>query len=219
MSKKYIIGKWSFDSQKDLDIVVKHRLSIAPRDTEFVDEFLIEMINTLHSGVKKHNQTVTKLKAVTYKNQSPDIQQKYRGCIFMTGFFTPYNKWHGVTIYPYRKSESPESIAKQILRLKWTKIAPNAFNAVCEVCGSPIGTQQHHDNIKFKEIAKQCIPLFKDEDLQYDWWNEETPADKIPDNHPAVLKMIELHKDVVYVPLCKDHHKEAHRNKRLEIKL
>jgi hypothetical protein len=216
MSKKFVIGKWTIDSQKDLDTIVKHRLSVAPRDIEFEDDFLITMINTLHEGVRKHKQTLTKLKAVTFHNQGLDIQQKYRGNLFITGYFVPYNKWHGVTIYPYKKNDSKEAIAKEILRLKWSKIAPDAFNAVCEVCGNPVGTQQHHDNIEFKEIAKQCIHLFSEEDLQHDWWNEETPADKIPDNHPAVLKMIELHKDVKYIPLCKDHHKEAHRNKKKE---
>lgn len=35
MSKEFIIGKWKIASQKDLDVIVKHRLSIAPRDEEF----------------------------------------------------------------------------------------------------------------------------------------------------------------------------------------
>ena len=219
MSKEFIIGKWKIASQKDLDVIVKHRLSIAPRDEEFEDEFLITMINELHQGVKKHNQKVIKLKAVTYKNQSPDIQEKYRGNLFMTGYFVPYNQWHGVTIYPYKNKSSEESIAKEILRLKWAKIAPSAYDKKCSVCGYPFNTQMHHDNIEFKEIAKECIPLFNPQDLEYDWWDNETPADKIPDNHPAIVKMNELHSKVIYIPLCPTHHKEASKKKREEEKV
>ena len=219
MSKEFIIGKWKIQSQKDLDTIVKYRLSIAPRDVEFEDEFLITLVNTLHQGVKKHKQILTKLKAVTFHNQTKDIQEKYRGNIFMMGYFIPYNKWHGVTVYPYKKKDSKETIAKEILRLKWSKIAPSAFNAVCNVCGNPIGTQQHHENISFKEISKECIGLFSDEDLEYDWWREETPADKISEEHPAVKKMIKLHSKVIYSPLCVKHHKEAEKIKRERSKL
>lgn len=174
-------------------------------------------INNLHESVKKRNFICTKLKILDYENQNGEwefCRKRFRGGIFVLGYFEPINKWHGVTLYPHKRTKGkikPKLIS--CLRQKWAEQAEQREpNAKCEECKNPY-PQLHHDNIEFKEIANQCLPYFSRKELNEgigeDWWWHESEADAIPNSHPAVQKMLELHKNVEYKWLCRDCHRKT----------
>jgi len=217
VGKKFEFEKWNFNTQKALDKAIKLNLQFLPYNKEIEDEFLLAVINNLHESVKKRNLKCTKIKIIDYNNQVGEwefCRKRFRGGIFVTGFFEPINKWHGVTLYPHKRNKGkikPKLIA--CLRQKWSEQAEQREpNAKCEICGNP-HPQLHHENITFKEIAEQCLPYFSSteltEGLGEDWWWHESEADAIPNSHPSVKKMIELHEKVVYKWVCRGCHIET----------
>lgn len=213
MAKKFKFADWEFDTQKELDLTIKTIFNECPRNVEFENEFLLTIINTLHKGVKKYGLTCTKLKLLEWDYQTgvwEFVRERFRGGLFVIGFFEPIKKWHGVTVYPHKKTTVKQNLINA-LRQKWSESAKKRDpNARCEVCNRT-NPQLHHDNIGFKEIAEKCIIYFSEEEIKYgvgdDWWKHESEADAIPNNHPAVEKMLELHEKVKYKWLCFDCHK------------
>ena len=215
IQKKYIFGEWTINSTKELDSTIKQMIQEAPRNIEFQNKFLQELINTYHHGVKKYQLKVTKLKIIDYNNQINEwhfARERFRGGIFVIGFFEPINKWHGVTLYPHKKTSVRQNLINALRQKFAESIKQREPNQRCEICGNPY-PQLHHDNITFKEIAEESMKYFSDEEIKYgvgdDWWKHESEADAIPNNHPAVLKMLELHKKVKYRWLCFEHHVET----------
>jgi len=207
-----------FKNKTELNFIIKQKIKSAPRNIEFVDELLLKVINNLHEEVKKRNFKVTKLKILDWDGQIGQwefCRDRFRGGIFVIGFFEPINKWHGVTLYPHKRGKN--NIRKKLidsLRQKWSEsIKRRDIGKKCEICGGA-NPQLHHDNISFKKIANKCLKYFSEEELTNglndDWWLHENEADAIPNNHPAVLKMIELHKEVKYKWLCRDCHLKKH---------
>lgn len=222
IGKKFIIGEWTFNTQKDLDTVIKDKIRISPRNMEFDDEFLLKLINELHHGVIKYKLKCTKLKILTYEKQIGEwkfAQKRYRGGIFVVGFFEPIKKWHGVTLYPHKKTSVKQNLINALRQKFAESIERRDINAVCEECGNSY-PQLHHDNIAFKEIANECMNYFSEDEIKYgvgdDWWEHESEADAIPNNHPAVLKMLELHKGVEYKWLCWECHKKTFKGFKKE---
>jgi hypothetical protein len=210
--KSFNFGGLTFESQKELDLVIKTILSECPRNIEFENEFFKELINNLHEGVKKYNLKVTKFKILDYNNQIGEwefARDRFRGGIYVLGFFEPIMKWHGVTLYPHKKTNVRQNLINA-LRQKWAEstIKREPF-AKCEICGN-LKPQLHHDNIAFKIIADKCMSYFSQEEINYgvgdDWWKHESESDAIPNSHPAVQKMLELHNEVKYRWLCSDCH-------------
>lgn len=218
--KKFSFGRFSFESQKNLDINIKIIFSECPRNMEFENEFFKELINKYHLGVKKYNLKVTKFKILDYNNQVNEwsfARERFRGGLLVLGFFEPINKWHGVTVYPHKKTTVKQNLINA-LRQKWSENAKQRDPfAKCEMCGN-LKPQLHHDNITFKEIVEKCMKYFSEEEIKYgvgdDWWKHESEADAIPNSHPAVQKMFQLHTDVKYKWLCE----ECHRKKEVEFK-
>lgn len=218
MGKKKIFnfGKYNFNSQKELDLTIKTILSESPRNIEFENDFFKELINNLHIGVKHYNLKVTKFKILDWNGQVGEwefCRERFRGGIYVLGYFEPINKWHGVTLYPHKHFSVRQNLINA-LRQKWSEKAEkrNQFTK-CEFCGMDF-PELHHKGITFEQIAEQCLNLFSDEELKYglkdDWWNHENESDALDNNHPAVLRMFELHKNMEYQWLCYECHKKEH---------
>jgi len=215
--KSFDFGIWHFDTQKDLDQNIKSNFEFVPYGVETKDEFLLAVINNLHSDVIKRNLKCTKIKVLGWGDQVREwewCRKRFRGGIFTLGFFEPINQWHGVTRYPHKRSPGkikPKLIA--CLRQKWAEQAKQREpNAVCEICGEP-NPQLHHDDVEFKYIAEQCMKYFSEKELAEgvgdDWWWHESEADAVSDNHPAVLHMLKLHEGIKYRWLCWNCHKKT----------
>lgn len=221
MSKKYNFGEWNFDTQKELNIVVKHLLSTSPRNIEFENKFFEELINKYHKGVNYEKIKVKKFKIITFENQVGKwkyAKERFRGNFLVTGYFEPIGDWHGVTVYPYKKSTVKGKLI-EALRQRWSETAEvRGEYQLCEECNVIPHPQLHHDNISFKEIAEKCLKLFTKKELDIGisstWWKFECECDEIPINHPAVLEMFRLHKDVKYRWLCHHCHKKIHAEKK-----
>jgi len=212
------VGDLEFKNKKELDSIIKQKIKNSVKNVEFKDELLSKVVNELHEDVKKRNFKVTKFKILDYYGQVGKwefCRDRFRGGVFVLGFFEPIKEWHGVTLYPHRRK--PENIREKLingLRQKWAENTKRRDkNAVCEKCGNP-NPQLHHDNISFNEIANRCLKFFSEKELKEgigeDWWLHENEADAIPDNHPAVLEMLKLHKEVKYRWLCKNCHYLEH---------
>lgn len=216
-TQEFVVGKLIFKNKKELDTIIKIKIKESPRNIEFYDELLLLIINKLHTEVKKRNFKCTKLKILDYNGQVGKwefCRDRFRGGIFVIGFFEPINEWHGVTLYPHKRN--PNNIKQKLilsLRQKWSENTKKREpNAICEKCGGK-NPQLHHDNITFKEIANKCLNFFSEEEikngLNEDWWLHESEADAIQNNHPAVIELLKLHEKVKYKWLCWDCHKET----------
>jgi hypothetical protein len=217
IGKSFEFDKWKFDTQTKLDNAIKTNLKFSPHNTEINDEFLLAVVNNLHSDVIKRGLICSKLKILNWEGQTNEwewVRKRYRGGVMVVGFFEPINQWHGVTLYPHKRGQG--KIKQKLiacLRQKWSEQAEQREpNAKCEKCGCS-KPQLHHDNIKFKDIASECLNYFSDKEINEgigdDWWWHESEADAVPDNHLAVLHMLKLHEKVNYRWLCWDCHKET----------
>jgi len=215
--KSFNFDKWHFDTQTQLNNAIKINLKFIPYNIEIKDEFLLAVINNLHTSVKKRNLTCSKIKILDWNGQIGEwewCRKRFRGGIFVLGFFEPINKWHGVTLYPHKRTSG--KIKQKLincLRQKWSEQAEQRNpNAKCENCGNKY-PQLHHDNIEFKDIAKECLNYFSDRELKEgigeDWWWHESEADAISNEHPAIQHMLKLHEKVKYKWLCWECHKKT----------
>lgn len=219
-TQEFKVGDLIFSNKKELDLVIKQKIFSSPRNIEFYDKLLLLIINELHEEVKKRNFKCTKLKILDWEGQVGKwefCRDRFRGGIFVTGFFEPINEWHGVTLYPHKRN--PNNIKQKLilsLRQKWSEHAiKREPYATCEYCGN-LKPTLHHDNLSFKELARKCLLFFSEKELKEglneDWWLHESEADAISNNHPAVIEMLKLHQDVKYKWLCLKCHKEEHNN-------
>jgi len=211
--KKFNFGRFDFKSKKELDITIKHILNNSPMNIEFFKE----LINTYHEGVIDEKVKVTKFKILDYNNQTGRwkyARERFRGNILVTGYFEPVGEWHGVTVYPHKKTSAKQKII-EALRQKWAEKAEKCGdNQLCEECNIIPYPQLHHENISFREIVEKCMQFFTKKELRVglggDWWKYECEADELSDDHPAVIEMFKLHEDVKYKWLCAVCHKKNH---------
>jgi len=216
-TQEIIIGNLKFTNKKELNLIIKNKIKESPRNIEFTDKIFSIIINELHKEVKKRSFKVTKFKILDWNGQVGKwefARDRFRGGIYVIGFFEPINEWHGVKLYPHKRKNNARKKLIDSLRQKWSETAKKRDkNAVCEICGNPF-PQLHHDNISFNEIVIKCLKLFSEKELKEgigdDWWLHENEADAINDNHPAVLEMLKLHKEVKYKWLCSECHLKQH---------
>ncbi len=209
------IGDYTFVNKKELKSITSMQLKQVEYNIEFNNPLFELIVNELHEEVKKRNLKCTKFKVLNWYGQNGEweyLRNRFRGGIFVVGFFEPINKWHGVTLFPYKTTSVKQKLVNA-LRQKWSEQAEQREpNAVCEICGNP-NPQLHHDNLEFKDIFEKCLPYFSEKELAEgigdDWWWHESEADAIPNDHPAVIQMLELHKDVKYKWLCWKCHKKT----------
>ena len=218
-TQNIIVGNLTFENKNELNLIIKQKILSSPRNIEFYDELLLKVINNLHEEVKKRNFKCTKLNILDWDGQVGKwefCRDRFRGGIFVLGFFEPINEWHGVTLYPHKRS--PSNIKQKLilsLRQKWSEHAEKREPfATCENNPNHEKPRLHHDSISFKEVANNCLKFFSEkeltEGLNEDWWLHESEADAIPNGHPAVVEMLRLHKDVKYKWLCNECHMREH---------
>jgi len=206
------VGELEFANKKELDFIIKQRIKEAPKNIELIDKILLTVINELHPVWKNSPFKCTKLKFLTWSHQVGDFEYArdiYRGNFLVTGFFENNigSFWEAVTLYPHHKeNQSVKHKLNLILREEWSRNARvREDRTVCEKCKSHNGlVQLHHDNITFKEIAEKCLDLFSEEEKSTGMVYERK-------NHPAVLKMNELHENVKYRWLCPKCHRGEHK--------
>jgi len=215
--KSFDFDNYHFDTQTQLDNAIKTNLQFIPYNIEIKDDFLLAIINNLHTDVIKRGLKCSKLKILNWEGQTNEwewVRKRYRGGIMVIGFFEPIKQWHGVTLYPHKRTSGKvKQRLINCLRQKWSEQAEQREpNAVCERCGNS-KPQLHHDNITFNEIANECLKYFSEKELNEgigeDWWWHESEADAIPNNHPAVQQMLKLHENVKYKWICWDCHKKT----------
>lgn len=215
----FLDGIKIFDSIKEMESVIKIFLKESPRNLEIEPKVIISLINDLHEGVKKHNQKCVRIKILDWNGQFGEwewVRERFGGSTFVIGFFEPYNKWHGITVYPHRRQKKPIERLKTALREKFKEfVCRDNENEFCEKCGKKY-PQLHHDSKTFKEVFDECISKFsedeKDKGFNWDWWDHEQDSDAISNDHEAVKTMFKLHKKIKYKWLCYDCHKKYHNN-------
>ncbi len=221
--KSFEFGEWKFNTTKELETVIKTMIIESPRNVEFNNEFMSAFINKYHQPVAQRNYKVTKFKILDWHGQTGKwefCRDRFRGAIYVLGFFEPINEWHGVTWYPHKSKHNVRQKLITSLRQKWSESAKKRnANQLCENGNHPY-PQLHHDSESFKSIVEIALKEFTPEELDKgvgnDWWLHENEADAISDDHPAVKKILELHDNVKYRWLCRDCHMEEHRGKKDE---
>lgn len=223
--KSFDFGEHHFDTQTDLDNVIKNIIQNYPKNIEFEEEFLSCFLNKYHPEIVKRNYKITKFKILNWDGQVGQwefCRDRFRGGVYVLGYFEPINSWHGVTLYPHKRTI--KNIREKFilaLRQKWSERAKKStVKTFCENCGG-IYPELHHDTESFKNISEECLKLFTEKELAEgigeDWWLHENEADALPNNHPAVIKLHELHEKIKYKWLCHECHKNEHNKLRGEL--
>lgn len=217
--KKIVVldGETIFESIKDMETVIKQFIKESLKNIELKPKIILDLINDLHEGVKKHNQKCTSIKILNWDGQINDwewVRERFGGAMFVIGYFEPYNKWHGVTLYPNKKSNVLAKL-KTALRLKHKEfICLINDGEKCEDCGRDY-PQFHHDSEQFKDVFEKCYIFFSEVEknigLGWDWWKHEQESDALSNDHPATKMMFKLHKRIKYKWLCKECHKLHHK--------
>jgi len=208
-TQEFKVGSLIFSNKKELDATIKAKIKLLPRNIAFKDEFLSIIINELHEDVKLREFKVTDFKILDWHGQTGKwefCRDRFRGGIAVLGFFEPINEWHGVTLYPHKRTKNIIKKLKLGLRQKWSENTKKRDSKTrCEECSGDF-PQLHHDSITFGEVADKCLKFFTTEELKKgvgeDWWLHENEADALPDSHPAVIEMLRLHEDIKYKWLC-----------------
>jgi len=218
---QYDLAGKHFNSQAALERAVKEYLRQAPRNTEFKSRFLRDIVNTLHPDVLRSPYRSTgDFRILTWEEQCrrglPTAEQ-WRGGILVETFFRGLDRWQDVTVYPW-KHPSIEQQFIQALRAKANAFipSPGLFDRCAEPGCSASGfdLEYHHISPPFNEMVQEALRLISAEEREnrfgYDKFAEGTCslADFIPDDHPAVLLLAQLHRGNSWVWLCPKHHKE-----------
>jgi hypothetical protein len=140
----------------------------------------------------------------------------------MMTYFEPLGEWRDVTVYPWRKSiYRPEAELTQALRVKIAKALPTP--RLQDRCAHPgcwehgFRLRYHHISPTFEEMVTECIGLTTEEErttlFGYDKFAPGIycMADCIPNDHPAIVRLHDLHKDNEWMWLCDAHHNQLHR--------
>lgn len=215
----YKFGQWEFNTNKELEKEIKKQLHSLPINIESTNEFLKTFIETYHEDVRRRGYIISKFKILDWNGQVGKwawCRDRFRGGIYVLAFFEPINEWHGVTVYAHKRNFNPKQKFINALRQKWSEKAPRRDRLqTCEKCGA-FPVELHHSQKPFKELVEIALKEFTSEELKRglddDWWLHESEADALPDDHPAVIKIHELHEGLRYKWLCFRCHREEEAN-------
>jgi hypothetical protein len=221
-TKSYTVAGRHFATQRDLDAAIKEALNSHPRDTPFEDTFLAAVINELHPEVRAARQRVTAFQYLSYGEQlrrGLATAQQFRGGNIMLGWFEPADEWTDVTVYPHRKPTDPRRLFHMALRAKIAPHLPHpgADDRCAEAGCTASGVQLEYEHAEptFLAIASACMEVFTEEEIAGRFGhNKFLPGkrnlvDCIPDVHPAIARLRELHQDNRWMWLCKLHHRNV----------
>lgn len=220
MAKQYTVAGRVFPTQTALEDEVKRALNSHPLNTVFGDTFLREVINTLHPSVLEAGQHCTGvfeyIDFVEQRKRGHDTAERFRGGKILLCWFEPLGDWRDVTVYPWRKS-SPKNEIKKALREKIALQLPHPSDYdFCshEGCGAR-GSQVEYEHVSptFDEIATECLTLMSEDEINSKFgYSKFIPGRDhlvhcIPDDHPAVQRLVELHQSNKWEWLCSWHHR------------
>lgn len=222
MAKQYTVAGRMFSTQSALENEVKRCLNSHPVNTVFGDLFLREVINTLHESVREAGQHCTGVfEYLDFGEQARrgyDTAERHRGGKILRCWFEPLGDWRDVTVYPWRKS-SPQNEVKKALRQKIAFHLPHPTQHDfcnrdgCTARGRDV--EYEHISPTFDEIANECLGLMSEAEIESKFgYSKFIPGRDelvhcIPDDHPAVQRLIELHKNNRWEWLCAAHHRNV----------
>jgi len=223
-AKTYKIGEQYFPRQKDLDQKIKKHLNMYPMNKPFHDQFLADVINTLHEDVCAEGQHSTGwFQYLDYKEQINrgylETAKRYRGGKLLLGHFEPLHDWRDVTVYPHKKnSKTNIQHIREALREKINIPKPDnsLFCAIngCNKKGEKL--EYHHLRPTYNEMFEVVKNHLTQQEISscfgYKKFTHKptySVADFIPDDHPAVKKLEELHENNEWQWLCKKHHRNV----------
>jgi hypothetical protein len=221
VAKSHTVAGRHFRRQGDLDAAIKERLNSHPRNIEFTDDFLAAVVNELHPDVLAAGVRVTRFQYLTWDEQARrgmPTANGYRGGGIVLGWFEPLGRWEDVTVYPHRQASRATDL-RQALRIKINPHLPRPTDRDwcatpgCQVWGLQL--EYEHAEPTFKQIADACLALMSEQERTTRFgYSKFDPArrtieDCIPDDHPAVRLLFELHQDNRWLWLCKLHHRNV----------
>ena len=220
----YDLAGRHFATQTELERTVKEHLKICPRNTPFRSLLLEAIVNELHPEVlASPHRSTGKFRILTWQEQERmgmDTAKQFRGGVLVETYFEPLGRWQDVTVYPWRQTSHKVAI-KNALRLKVNMMGliPLPDNdARCAETGctyAGFDLEYHHLSPTFDEMVNKAMEMVTPEEIDtrfgYDKFAEGkcSEADFIPDDHPAVLMLREMHQDNEWVWLCPFHHRGA----------
>jgi len=175
------------------------------------DPFLASLINEHNLAVRMLGQRATGMVRIV---RLPGVSG-----LHVQAFLEPLNDWRPVSVYGWEK-ENPRVVMKHKLREKLYSYIPRPSPSDrCAIEGCPIGwggLEYDHVDPTFDQIAEECLRFMDDREivtrLGFDYsTTEPTEFFTIPDDHPAVLRLIELHRDNLWRWLCGPHHRGIRR--------
>ena len=160
---------------------------------------------------------------LTYRMQQQygfdNASRYYRGGLLLVGWFEPLSEWRDVSAYPWRKRGNKQEIASA-LRAKVSQFLPKPKMldecAVTDCHQNGTRLRYHHLQPSFKSIVDQCMTLVTEKEIEtlfnYDKFAPGicSVADFIPNDHPAVQRLEELHRTNEWCWYCEWHHRLAH---------
>lgn len=219
-TKPYTIDGIYFPTQSALEREVKERLKLKPRNRVFRDSLFRAVVNELHPDVVRvGEQSTGEFEVLTCAEQMRRRLQtamQYRGGVLVMTHFARCNRWLDVTLYPWRRGSHRGDIV-DALRNKVNSLLPKPGpedRCVIWGCDADWHTlEYHHLEPTFKAIVEGAMAYVSDEEIEtrfgYDKFKPGTfsIADFIPDDHPAVLYLVEQHKRNTWQWLCATHHR------------
>lgn len=216
----YYVGGKFYKTQKALNDEISFALRSVEKNILFYNDFFKNIVNELHPDSLQHNQKSNgNFYYLDTKGQAAKgiLRKETKGQNIVITFFEPINRWMPVTLFPH-KYQSKNIVTQDFiaaLRKKSVHFLPEKNKSTrCSIDGcSNKQLEYHHCTPTFKEMAQEALQLFTSAELDskfgYCKFNpEETDSlDKcIPNDHPAVMKLKELHQTNQFMWLCKKHH-------------
>lgn len=222
-SKSYTVAGRSFTTQGALESETRRALNSHPMNVEFLDPFLMAVVNELHHEVIAAGQRVVRFRYLDFaeqQRQGRDTAERFRGGNLLEGFFEPINEWRDVTVYPWRRP-SAEIEVKIALREKAAAFIPHPTDSDrCAIDGcDATGSALEYDHVAptFDQMARECIGRCTTQEevetrFGYSKFSPSRPvtvADCIPSDHPCVAMLREMHARNEWRWVCARHHRNV----------
>ncbi len=116
--------------------------------------------------------------------------------------------WHDVSWVKCLNPPCYLDEVRQHLRARIQPLIQEYRGLSCEMCGSNDRLEVDHESPPFKAIAKSATGLFTEDEIEqwayHDWVNNRRFT--LPDNHPVVVRFLELHSTATLRTLCQPCH-------------
>lgn len=222
----FIVRGETFTSKAALERRVKQELDQMPLNRVVVNPFLQAVVNNYHSGLITAGMCSTgEFEYLDHSEQARrglDTAIRFRGGKLMTTRILPLGEMRDCTVYPWRKQDRPndQSIIGA-LRHKAAYFLPRPQSSDrCAVEGCPArggALEYNHVLPTFRSIAIECLALMARSDIDNLFgYNKFTPGRDdlvhcIPDDHPAIRRLRDLHDGNEWEWLCAFHHRGVQR--------